>query len=171
MTKQSLCSQGVEAVFRFSIALMQHNEEEILKLEFEDIVEFLKNQVYEHWKMSWMKRSTSAVRFRLSDVLSGSTKKPGASVVSDEEQQQEPQYDAKKFVKDALSVRIAPTLLDQFASEWTAMRKEQDAHHIEVEGLRRVNAQLSLQVRQLEGSLAQINEEHVSLKISMNRMV
>lgn len=41
------------------------------------------------------------------------------------------------------------------------MIKEQDAHNTEVEGLRRVNAQLSLQVRHLEGSLAQINQEHV----------
>lgn len=77
------------------------------------------------------------------------------------------QYDARRFVQDALSVRIAPTLLDQFASEWDAMKKEQDAHHLEVEGLRRINTQLSLQVRQLESSLASINEEHVMSPVSL----
>jgi hypothetical protein len=73
------------------------------------------------------------------------------------------QYKAQDFVKDALSVKITPMQLDQFAAEWDNQRREQDAHALELDNLRRFNAQLSLQVRSLEASLAQINEEHVCL--------
>lgn len=62
-------------------------------------------------------------------------------------------------------------LLDQFAGEWESMRREQNAHVLEVEGLRQINAQLSLSVRKLETSLAQINEEHVRVVLILSRTV
>ena len=79
-------------------------------------------------------------------------------------------YNATEFVKDALATKITPMLLDQFASEWENMRREQTAHTQELASLRAINAQLSLQVRKLEASLAQINEEHVRVQTKRLRM-
>lgn len=56
-----------------------------------------------------------------------------------------------------------PHRLDQFAAEWTEMCRKQNASSIEVEQLRAINKTLSNQVRQLEASLAQINQEHCEL--------
>lgn len=54
-------------------------------------------------------------------------------------------------------------MLDQFAAEWTEMIRQQNAQSMEVEQLRTINKKLSAQVRSLEVSLAQINEEHCEL--------
>jgi hypothetical protein len=44
-------AEGVEAVFRFSISLLQKNEMKILELDFEPLLEFLKNSLFEPWKV------------------------------------------------------------------------------------------------------------------------
>lgn len=45
-------AEGVEAVFRFSVALMRKNEKVICELEFEQLLEFLKSGLYEPYRVS-----------------------------------------------------------------------------------------------------------------------
>lgn len=40
-------AEGVEAIFRFSVAILKRNEKIICELEFEHLLEFLKNGLYE----------------------------------------------------------------------------------------------------------------------------
>lgn len=134
-------AEGIEAVFRFSVALLKRNEDTILGLEFEQLLDFLKNGLFEPWR--------------------------AVTPQGEPDLEAETPYRASQFVQDALQIRITPILLDQFAGEWEQMKREQEAHALELEGLRRVNAQLSLQVRRLEASLASINEEHVSFPSSV----
>lgn len=72
-------------------------------------------------------------------------------------------YSAQAFVREALQIKITPMMLDQFASEWAEMLRQQNAQNAEVEQLRSINKKLSNQVRHLESSLAQINQEHCEL--------
>lgn len=74
-----------------------------------------------------------------------------------------PTYSVQTFVKEALQVKITPMMLDQYTSEWTEMCRQQNAQSAEVEQLRAINKKLSHQVRHLEASLAQINQEHCEL--------
>lgn len=45
-------AEGVEAIFRFAIALMKRNEQRICELDFEDLLEFLKTGLFERYKVS-----------------------------------------------------------------------------------------------------------------------
>ncbi|GJN92342.1 hypothetical protein Rhopal_005372-T1 [Rhodotorula paludigena] len=128
-------AEGVEAVFRFAVALLKRNETHLLTLEFEDLIEFLKNGLFEVY------------------------------APDEDELEQDPnaQYKVHEFVREALQVRITPMMLDQFGEEWASLCAAQTAHTAELEALRKANLQLSLQVRQLETSLAQINQEHCEL--------
>lgn len=72
-------------------------------------------------------------------------------------------YRVRDFVREALQVRITPIMLDQFGEEWSSLLAAQTAHTQELDQLRKANLQLSLQVRQLESSLSQINSEHCEL--------
>lgn len=72
-------------------------------------------------------------------------------------------YSAHAFVREALQIKITPMMLDQFAGEWAEMLRQQNAQNAEVEQLRSINKKLSNQVRHLESSLAQINQEHCEL--------
>ncbi|GAA6046072.1 hypothetical protein NBRC10513_002072 [Rhodotorula toruloides] len=128
-------AEGVEAVFRFAIALLKRSEPYLLTLEFEELIDFLKNGLFEVY------------------------------APDEEELERDPQaqYKVHEFVREALQVRITPMMLDQFGEEWANLCAAQTAHAAELDSLRKANLQLSLQVRQLETSLAQINQEHCEL--------
>ncbi|GAA5940724.1 uncharacterized protein JCM15063_006342 [Sporobolomyces koalae] len=128
-------AEGVEAIFRFAIALIKRNEDVLLKLEFEDLIEFLKNGLFEVY----------------------------APTKEEKEQNPNALYRVRDFVREALQVRITPMMLDQFGEEWSTLLAAQTAHTAELDALRKTNLQLSLQVRQLEASLSQINLEHCEL--------
>lgn len=128
-------AEGVEAIFRFAIALIKRNEDVLLKLEFEDLIEFLKNGLFEVY----------------------------APTREEKEKNEKAPYKVREFVREALQVRITPLMLDQFGEEWSILLAAQTAHTAELDALRKANLQLSLQVRQLEGSLSQINLEHCEL--------
>lgn len=55
-------------------------------------------------------------------------------------------YQADRFVQDALRVRITPFQLDNFASEWEELRRQQTAHAMEMDILRQTNRTLQAQV-------------------------
>ncbi|KDE04010.1 hypothetical protein MVLG_05512 [Microbotryum lychnidis-dioicae p1A1 Lamole] len=126
-------AEGVEAVFRFSIAILKRNETAILLLEFEDCIEFLKNGLFEAYAPNRERDGPKAL------------------------------YRAADFAREALSVKITPLMLDQFGEEWDTLLRQQTAHAAELDALRKANYQLSQQVRQLEASLSQINTEHCDL--------
>ena len=54
----NVIASGVEAIFGFSIVLLQRNEEALLKLKFDDILAFLKNKLFERYKVSILSMST-----------------------------------------------------------------------------------------------------------------
>ncbi|GAA6063308.1 hypothetical protein JCM10212_006718 [Sporobolomyces blumeae] len=128
-------AEGVEAIFRFAIALIKRNEDVLLKLEFEDLIEFLKNGLFEVY----------------------------APTDDDLMKNRNATYRVRDFVREALQVRITPLMLDQFGEEWSTLLAAQTAHTAELDALRKANLQLSLQVRHLEASLSQINLEHCEL--------
>jgi ecotropic viral integration site 5 protein len=79
-----------------------------------------------------------------------------------------PTYSTSDFVRDALKIKITPLMLDNFASEWAEICRQQNSHQIELENMRKINSQLSAQVRRLEANLQQINTEHVALVKDMS---
>lgn len=72
------------------------------------------------------------------------TPKPGS------EEKQDPNltaaYQADRYVQDALRVRITPFQLDNYASEWEELRRQQTAHAVEMDTLRQQNRSLQSQV-------------------------
>ena len=44
-------AEGIEAIFRFSLALMRRNEDKLLALDFEGILKFLGNEVFDCYKV------------------------------------------------------------------------------------------------------------------------
>ncbi|KAG9103762.1 GTPase-activating protein [Ceratobasidium sp. 370] len=130
-------ANGIEAIFGFSLVLLYNNEEAILKLKFDQILEYLKSPLFDSYK-----------------VIPESEMTPDG-----------PQYRADDFVQDAfrISRKFTPFMLDSYASEYQAKLKAENAHQEEMDALRTINRNLSHQVKSLEASLAQINSEHCAL--------
>ncbi|CAE6510511.1 unnamed protein product [Rhizoctonia solani] len=131
-------ANGIEAIFGFSLVLLHNNEEKILKLKFDQILEYLKGPLFDSYKIPESQRSSSS---------------------------SSPEYKADEFVQDAFktSRSFTPFMLDSYAGEYQAKIKAENAHQEEMDALRTINRNLSQHVKQLEASLAQINTEHCAL--------
>ncbi|CAG8491441.1 3674_t:CDS:2 [Paraglomus brasilianum] len=138
----TIFTEGVEALFRFCIALLKKNEVAILGMEFEALLEFLKSGLYNSYAI----------------IPTGVLAK---EVVS------EHQYDANEFVKDAYSISITMRRLNKYQKQYYAIqeaeRQRQAAESSALEQLRIANNHLSNQIKQLEASLQTINREHIEL--------
>lgn len=44
-------AEGIEAIFRFALAIMKRNETQILGLDFEGLLDFLKNGLFDDYKV------------------------------------------------------------------------------------------------------------------------
>ncbi|CAE7187147.1 unnamed protein product [Rhizoctonia solani] len=132
-------ANGIEAIFGFSLVLLYNNEEKILKLKFDQILEYLKGPLFDSYRVPESERS--------------STSSSG------------PEYKADAFVQDAFKISrsFTPFMLDSYAGEYQAKIKAENAHQEEMDQLRTINRNLSQHVKQLESSLAQINSEHCAL--------
>jgi len=136
----SVFGHGIEAIFGFSMILLIKNEEKLLKLKFDQILDYMKGELFDIYKVT---RQDNDVGNQPSD---GSTP-----------------YDADQYVEDAFSVRITPFMLDNYANEWNDLRRAQNAHTLELETLKNSNRNLTSQVRELESSLSALNTEHCEL--------
>ncbi|KAG5638315.1 hypothetical protein H0H81_000733 [Sphagnurus paluster] len=96
-------------------------------------------------------------------VISGTQRLSIESKEGEEEADENVKYDVDQFVQDAVALHITPFMLDAYRHEYEDQLRETNKHAIEMDELRSTNRALSLQVKNLENSLAQLNVEHVDL--------
>ncbi|WVQ80260.1 hypothetical protein IAT38_002365 [Cryptococcus sp. DSM 104549] len=135
-------AEGIEAIFRFSLALLAKSEDKLVELEFEQILNFLQSDLFEVYRAEPAK---------------------SAEERKEKDEHAEEEWKANEFVRDAYEIRITPFMLDAYAAEWDEQCRNQNRHALEVDQLRNVNRNLSSQVKQLEASLASMNQEHVDI--------
>ncbi|EST09518.1 Rab-GTPase-TBC domain protein [Kalmanozyma brasiliensis GHG001] len=142
----SVFAEGVEALFRFAVALMKRNEEVLLEMPFDRVVTFLKMELFECYRRS----SPSAENVVASGPVGAS------STISSV-------YHTNAFVRDAFNISITPFQLDTYASEFDTQVRAANAHRRETEALRLVNRNLAARVKALEDQLNSVNAEHVEM--------
>lgn len=135
-------ASGVESIFAFSVALLQKNEDILLSMKFDEILVFLKQRVFERYKVGPAEREEQAAS--------------------------RPEYRVDDLVQDAISLKITPFMLDAYAHEYHDFMRKREAHAIEVDNLRNANRALTAKVKELDASLAQLSAEHVDV---LNQLV
>ncbi|KAK4688869.1 ecotropic viral integration site 5 protein, partial [Tremellales sp. Uapishka_1] len=135
-------AEGIEAIFRFSVALLKRSEDKLSELEFEQILNYLQTDLFEMYRV---------------------TEEEMSAEDREEDHLGEEEWKANDFVRDAYEVRITPFMLDSYQSEWDELCRSQNKHALEVDQLRNANRNLSFQVKNLEASFATMNQEHVEL--------
>ncbi|KAG8213944.1 putative GTPase-activating protein [Butyriboletus roseoflavus] len=138
-------ANGIEAIFAFSIVLLQKNEDVLLTLKFDEILSFLKTRVFEQYKIESSDEDEDE---------GGEESGPPAS------------YNVDEFVQDAVSLRITPFMLDAYAHEYADLVRAREAHAVEMDTLRNSNRVLTSKVKELDLCLAQLNTEHVDVLVS-----
>ncbi|CAJ0850623.1 16202_t:CDS:2 [Entrophospora sp. SA101] len=137
----TIFTEGIEAIFRFSIALLKRNEKKIVELNFEPLLEFLKSGLFESYQ------------FTPTGVL--------AQLIT------ETQYKTNDFVKDAYDIRITVKKLNRYQQAYyTHQENEKKRFIAEAEAAERIrvnNNHLSGKIKSLESSLQTLDREHVEL--------
>ncbi|KAF7973695.1 hypothetical protein HWV62_14364 [Athelia sp. TMB] len=129
-------ASGIEAIFGFSIVLLKKNEDELLKLKFDEILAFMKTRVFEKYKIERPEEEQL----------------PG----------QKESYRVDEFVQDAVSLRITPFMLDSYAHEYEEMVRRREAHAAELDALRTSNRNL---LSQNELVKARLNTEETEAEL------
>jgi hypothetical protein len=76
-------AEGIEAIFRFSLALLKKSEDELCALDFEAILQYLQSSLFERYKQD-----------------------PADRDESDPDHLGEGEWKANEFVRDAYEVRM-----------------------------------------------------------------
>jgi len=148
----NVLASGIEAIFAFSIMLLQKNEEALLKLKLDEILAFMKTRMFEQYidrdaKLSALNDDTISISRR-------SPSNDGTIGVT---------YQVDQFVQEALSLKITPFMLDVYAHEYEDFVRTRDAHMAETDELRNSVRQLTAKVKILEDSVAQKDQEHCEM--------
>ncbi|KUI61431.1 GTPase-activating protein GYP5 [Cytospora mali] len=142
-------SEGLSAILRFGIVLMQKNSEKLLS-------------------MTDMSHLTTYLRDRLFDVYIEST--PSANSIlengffgSSTSSMDKEVYRADQLVHDACEVKITPEILKFYRTEWEEKTKAEKEQQLELETLRSQNTSYSSKIRKLEDRLQAADREQADL--------
>jgi hypothetical protein len=150
-----ILSEGLEAVIKFGIVLMQKNAATLLGMN--DMVQltcFLRDRLFDVYIDQAPSHS--------SILESGFFGSSGASI--DKEV-----YHADQMIQDACAIKLTPELLKAYTLEWeekTRIEKEREA---ELESLKASNQVLTKKVRQLEETAESHDSEHAALATELVR--
>ncbi|KAK9321932.1 rab-GTPase-TBC domain-containing protein [Lipomyces orientalis] len=147
-------AEGLEAILRFGVALLRRNADAIVDLDFDALVNFLKNGLFD-------------VYVDCESSTKHSNKSPSIFKGSSNSQSQETTYRVNELVADAYAVKILPATLKKYEAEYIELHRAEVERMEEVENLRTLNGQLTLQIKRLENSLATLNREHIEVANEM----
>ncbi|EKD19412.1 uncharacterized protein L3040_006804 [Drepanopeziza brunnea f. sp. 'multigermtubi'] len=144
-----ILSEGLEAIIKFGIVLMQKNAAALLGMkDMVALTTFLKDRVFD----VYIDQAPSPGSILESGFFGSS----GASI--DKEV-----YRADQLIQDACAVKATPELLKTYRLEWeekTRLEKEREA---ELENLKSNNHSLHQRVRRLEERVEEHDTEHAAL--------
>ncbi|KAK9462051.1 rab-GTPase-TBC domain-containing protein [Lipomyces oligophaga] len=145
-------AEGLESILRFAVALMKKNADSIIALEFDTLVNFLKEDLFDAYVDIEATQATpykAAVPFFVKGAIT--------STIS------EVVYRVNDLVADAYEIKIVPETLKKYEQEYIELHRVEKERQAELEGLKSSNAKLSSKVKELEASLGALNQEHVTL--------
>lgn len=150
-----ILSEGLAAILKFGIVLMQKNAETLLKMnDMVALTSFLKDKLFD----VYIDQAPSAG----SILESGFFGSAGASI--DKEI-----YRADQLVQDACAVKITPEVLKLYSTEWEDKTRAEKEREAELEALKTSNNSLSHKVRRLEERVQEHDTEHAALATELVR--
>lgn len=134
-------AEGVEAVLRFGVALLKRNQQRILSLEFDRLVEFLKDGLFTAYAAGPPAHKAAAG----------------------------PEYMVDDFIFDAGDITLTQLQLDAYARQYRQQHEADAGVQAELERVRAHNAALAAQVAELRGQLAALNAAQLGIADALSR--
>lgn len=148
-----ILSEGLSAILRFGIVLMQKNASHLLGLnDMVQLTSYLKDKLFDVYI-----DTTPSTGSILENGFFGSS-----SASLDKEV-----YRADQFVRDATEVKISPELLKSYTTEWEEKTRTEKETAAELETLRTGNLGLTIKVRRLEERIEAADREQADIATEM----
>ena len=140
-------SQGLTAILKFGIVLMQRNREALLEMkDMSQLCTFLKERIFDVYSDKSPSASSVLDSGFFGSVSGGADKEL---------------YRADQMVRDACQIHISDDSLAAYTHEWEESQRLEHERETEIETLRTGNVALSAKVKGLEERVQQHDAEHV----------
>ncbi|KAG8163931.1 hypothetical protein KVR01_005849 [Diaporthe batatas] len=144
-----ILSEGLSAVLKFGIVLMQKNAQTLLGMtDMSQLTSYLRDRLFD----VYIESAPSATSILENGFFGSSTSSMDKEV-----------YRADQLVHDACEVKITPDILKFYRTEWEEKTRAEKAQQEELETLRSQNASYAAKVRKLETRLQAADREQADL--------
>jgi hypothetical protein len=144
-----ILSEGLSAILRFGIVLMQKNASTLLAIsDMQQLTVYLKDKLFD----VYIDKDPSQGSILESGFFGSSSSSLDKDV-----------YRADQLVRDACEIKITPELLKAYTEEWEEKTKAEKDRETELYELRTANQQFMIQVRKLEERVEACDREQADL--------
>lgn len=144
-----ILSDGLSAILRFGIVLMQRNSSTLLGIsDMQQLTVYLKDKLFD----VYIDKDPSQGSILESGFFGSSSSTLDKEV-----------YRADQLVRDACEVKMTPELLKAYTAEWEEKSKNEKDRETELHELRVSSQQLTIQVRKLEERVEVCDHEQAAL--------
>ena len=148
-----ILTEGIEALLKFAVGIMRRNAAEILKLDFDDLLAFLKDSVFDFYIIHEEGESKKLPAVR--NLSMGATADESSGDIN------ALLYRINDLVADAYDVKVLPLTLQKYKNEYQELHRVEKERIEEVEDLRSTNRKLAQRIKVLETSVESLTSEHV----------
>lgn len=142
-------SEGLSAILRFGIVLMQKNALTLLGMsDMSQLTTFLKDKLFD----VYIDSSPSAGSILENGFFGSSSSNIDKEV-----------YRADQLIRDACEVKLTPELLKEYTTEWEEKTRAEKEREQELEQLRSANINLAIKVRKLEERIEVSDREQADM--------
>ncbi|KAI0112020.1 rab-GTPase-TBC domain-containing protein [Nemania sp. FL0031] len=142
-------SEGLSAILRFGIVLMQKNSSTLLGMsDMSQLTVFLKDKLFD----VYIDQSPSAGSILENGFFGSSSSSADKEV-----------YRADQLIRDACEIKLTPELLKVYAAEWEERTRAEKEREQELEQLRVANVNLAIKVRKLEERIEVSDREQADM--------
>ncbi|KAI1825344.1 RabGAP/TBC [Xylaria intraflava] len=144
-----ILSEGLSAILRFGIVLMQKNSSTLLGMsDMSQLTNFLKDKLFD----VYIDQSPSAGSILENGFFGSSSSNIDKEV-----------YRADQLIRDACEIKLTPELLKAYATEWEEQTRAEKEREQELEQLRHANVNLAIKVRGLEKRIEVSDREQADM--------
>ena len=148
-----ILSEGISAILRFGIVLMQRNASTLLGIsDMQQLTTHLKDKLFDVYIDK--------------DPSQGSILENGFFGSSSSSMDKEV-YRADQLVTDACDVKLTPEILKVYTNEWEEKTRTDSAKETELQELRQANQSYAQQVRKLEARVQACDQEQAAMATEM----
>ncbi|KAI0850227.1 RabGAP/TBC [Daldinia vernicosa] len=142
-------SEGLSAILKFGIVLMQKNSAALLKMtDMGQLTNFLRDKLFD----VYIDQSPSAGSILENGFFGSSSSSADKEV-----------YRADQLVQDACEVKITPEMLKAYTAEWEEKTKVEKEKEKELENLKTTNLSQAIKIRKLEERLEASDREQATV--------